>query len=130
MGGYIRTHGGIVPVSAAALLTGPYRVPAYECAVYCVMTNKTGLGTLRGPGRYESCFIRERLLDMVAADLNLDPAELRLKNLIQPTEMPYVLGETRKAEGPTVFDSGDYPMALKCALEKIGYEELKRHQGQ
>ncbi|MEK6562063.1 MAG: molybdopterin cofactor-binding domain-containing protein, partial [Candidatus Binatota bacterium] len=79
--------------------------------------------------RYESCFIRERLLDMVAADLNIDPAELRLKNLIQPTEMPYVLGVTRRGESPTVFDSGDYPMALKRALEKIGYGELRQRQG-
>ncbi len=129
MGGYIRTHGGIVPASAAALLPGPYRIPAYECTVQCVMTNKTGLGTFRAPGRYESCFIRERLLDMVAVDLNIDPVELRLKNLIQPTEMPYVLGVTRRGESPTVFDSGDYPMALKRALEKIGYGQLRRIQG-
>ena len=129
MGGYIRTHGGIVPASTAALLPGPYRIPAFECAVHCIMTNKTGLGTLRAPGRYESCFIRERLLDMVAADLNIDPAELRLKNLIQPTEMPYVLGVTRRGESPTVFDSGDYPMALKRALEEIGYGELRQRQG-
>ncbi|MBI4527677.1 MAG: xanthine dehydrogenase family protein molybdopterin-binding subunit [Deltaproteobacteria bacterium] len=129
MGGYIRTHGGIVPASTAALLTGPYRIPAYECAVHCVMTNKTGLGTLRAPGRYESCFIRERLLDLVAADLHIDPAELRLKNLIQPEEMPYELGVTRRGEKPTVFDSGDYPALFKRALQEIGYGEIARLQG-
>ena len=69
MGAYIRTHGGLVPSSTAALLTGPYHIPAYQVTVSCVMTNKMGLGTYRAPGRYESCFIRERLLDMVADDL-------------------------------------------------------------
>ena len=128
MGAYIRTHGGLVPSSTAALLTGPYRVPAYQCTVHCVMTNKTGAGTFRAPGRYESCFIRERLLDMVAADLNLDPAELRLKNFVQPSDMPYDAGKTR-SEGNTVFDSGDYPEAFNRALDELGYQDLKPRQG-
>lgn len=129
MGAYVRTHGGIVPIATAALLTGPYRIPNYECKVRCVMTNKTGLGTLRSPGRYESCFIRERLLDMVAADLHIDPVDLRFKNLVQPEEMPYTIGVTRPGQNPTVFDSGNYPMALRTALEKFGYGALRRSQG-
>ena len=129
MGAYIRTHGGLVPSSTAAILMGPYQVQAYECTVRCVMTNKMGLGTFRAPGRYESCFIRERLLDMVAQDLKIDPVELRLKNMIQPSQMPYDVGITR-ADGPrTVFDSGDYPMALERALDEINYQELKTQQG-
>ena len=128
MGGYIRTHGSLVPSSTAGLLMGPYNVPAYECEVNCVLTNKTGVGTFRAPGRYESCFIRERLLDMMAADLGIDPAELRLKNFVQPTQMPYNAGRTR-AEGDTVFDSGDYPQGLNAALEQIGYSEIKTSQG-
>ncbi len=129
MGAYIRTHGGLVPSSTAALLTGPYRIPAYQCSVHCVMTNKMGVGTFRAPGRYESCFIRERMLDMVAADLKLDPMELRLKNLIRPSELPYTLGRTRPDTPPVVFDSGDYPMALQRAAEQMGYEGLKPLQG-
>lgn len=129
MGAYIRTHGGIVPASTAALLTGPYRFPNYECTVRSVMTNKMGLGTYRSPGRYESCFIRERLLDIAADELNLDPVEIRLKNLIQPGEMPYVVGVTRPGQSPTTFDSGNYPSALKTALEKFGYVDFKRLQG-
>jgi carbon-monoxide dehydrogenase large subunit len=129
MGAYVRTHGGLVPSSTAALLPGPYRIPAYEATVSCVMTNKMGLGTFRAPGRYESCFIRERLLDMVATDLRLDPVELRLKNLIQPEEMPYTLGQTRPGAPPTVFDSGNYPMALQRALEEIDYAALRPLQG-
>jgi carbon-monoxide dehydrogenase large subunit len=129
MGAYIRTHGGLVPSSTATVLTGPYRIPAYQCTVSCVMTNKMGLGTFRAPGRYESCFIRERFLDMVATDLHLDPIELRLKNLIQPDEMPYTVGQTRPNVPPTVFDSGNYPMALQRALTHIGYDELTSLQG-
>jgi carbon-monoxide dehydrogenase large subunit len=129
MGAYIRTHGGLVPSSTAALLTGPYRIPAYQCTVSCVMTNKMGLGTFRAPGRYESCFIRERLLDMVAADLQIDPVELRFKNFIQPSEMPYTVGQTRPNTPPTVFDSGNYPSALQHALDQIDYASLKPWQG-
>jgi len=129
MGAYIRTHGGLVPSSTAALLTGPYRIPAYQCTVSCVMTNKMGLGTFRAPGRYESCFIRERLLDMVAADLQIDPVELRYNNFIQPSEMPYTVGQTRLNTPPTVFDSGDYPSALRHALQHIDYDGLKSWQG-
>lgn len=129
MGAYIRTHGGLVPSSTAAVLTGPYRIPAYHCTVSCVMTNKMGLGTLRAPGRYESCFIRERLLDMMAADLHIDPVTLRQRNFIQPTEMPYTVGETRPNTPPTIFDSGDYPGALQHALRRIDYDQLKTLQG-
>ena len=129
MGAYIRTHGGLVPSSTAALLTGPYRIPAYQCTVSCVLTNKMGMGTLRAPGRYESCFIRERLLDMVAADLQIDPIELRLKNFMQPEEMPYTVGQTRPGVPPTVFDNGNYPMAFQRALDEIDYDALKTMQG-
>lgn len=129
MGAYIRTHGGLVPSSTAALLTGPYRIPAYQCTVSCVMTNKMGLGTFRAPGRYESCFIRERLLDIMAADLHLDPVELRFKHFIQPSDMPYTVGQTRPQTGPTVFDSGNYPAALQRALEAIDYAKIKPLQG-
>ena len=128
MGAYIRTHGGLVPASTASLLTGPYRIPAYETTVSCVITNKMGMGTYRAPGRYESCFIRERLLDMVAVDLEIDPVELRQRNLIQPSEMPYTIGVTRP-EVPAILDSGNYPLALQKALEQIDYDALKPLQG-
>ena len=129
MGAFVRTHGTVIPSATAAVLTGPYHVPNYHCVVHCVLTNKMGLGTYRAPGRYESCFIRERLLDMVATDLKIDPAELRLKNLVQPSQMPYSLGKMRPPYASTVLDSGDYPLALTEALDRIGYEGLKDLQG-
>ena len=129
MGAYVRTHGGLVPCSTAALLTGPYRIANFHCTVHCVMTNKTGMGTFRAPGRYESCFFRERMLDMMAADLKIDPVELRRRNLIQPEEMPYTVGVTRPGSNPTVLDSGNYPSALERALKEFEYEKLKPLQG-
>ena len=129
MGGYVRTHGSVVPALTAAMLTGPYRFPAYWASINCMMTNKVGTGTYRGPGLYEGCFIRERMLDMVAGDLGLDPVELRLKNLIQPTEMPLTVGATRIDGRTTVYDSGDYPSALKRTLEEINYSALSPLQG-
>ena len=130
MGAHIRTHGGLVPASTAGVLPGPYRIPAYEAHIHCVMTNKMGVGTYRAPGRYESCYFRERMLDMVAEDLGMDPIDLRRKNLIQPEEIPYELGPTRPGIASTIFDSGDYPRALEHALDRFGYDELKPLQGQ
>ena len=130
MGAHIRTHGGLVPASTAGVLPGPYRIPAYEAHIHCVMTNKMGVGTYRAPGRYESCYFRERMLDMVAEDLGMDPIDLRRKNLIRPEEIPYELGPTRPGITSTVFDSGDYPRALEHALDRFGYDELKPLQGQ
>jgi carbon-monoxide dehydrogenase large subunit len=129
MGAYIRTHGGLVPSSTAAILTGPYHIPAYQATVSCVMTNKMGLGTYRAPGRYESCFIRERLLDMVAADLQIDPVTLRQRNFIQPAQMPYTVGETRPNMQPVIIDNGNYASALQHALDHIDYDTLKPLQG-
>jgi carbon-monoxide dehydrogenase large subunit len=129
MGAYIRTHGGVVPAHVAELLPTPYRIPNYECSVHFVMTNKTGTGTLRAPGRYESCFIMERLVDIVARDLGIDPVEIRRKNLITPEQMPYTVGNTQPENKTTILDSGDCPRALTQALETFGYEELKHLQG-
>jgi aerobic carbon-monoxide dehydrogenase large subunit len=129
MGAYVRTHGGLVPCSTAALLTGPYRIPNYQAKIHLAVTNKTGLGTFRAPGRYESCFYRERMLDLMAKDLGIDPVELRFKNLIRPEEIPYEVGVTRPGSSPTVLDSGDYPSALRRGLKEFGYDELRPLQG-
>ena len=129
MGAYIRTHGGLVPCSTAALLTGPYRIPNYHAKIHLVVTNKTGLGTFRAPGRYESCFYRERMLDLMAQDLGIDPVELRFKNLLRPEEIPYEVGVTRPGSAPTVLDSGDYPSALRRGLAEFEYDGLRPLQG-
>ena len=123
-GGYIRTHGIIVPELSAAMFPGPYRIPNYRCEVRCVLTNKTPTGTYRGPGRFECNSARERLLDLAAAELGLDPVELRLKNFIAPNEMPYPMGTYSLGE-EIVYDSGDYPYALQEVLRLSDYEKRK-----
>jgi CO/xanthine dehydrogenase Mo-binding subunit len=122
-GAYIRTHGALVPTVAAAHLPGPYRVPSYRCRVSSVMTNKTPTGTMRAPGLYECNFVRERALDMVAAELKIDPVELRRRNLIRSEQMPYAVG-TAIAGFPVAFDSGDFPSVFERALAIAGYRRL------
>src|SRR5205814_1308482 len=80
-----------------------------ECELVGVMTNKTPVGTYRAPGRYESNFFRERLLDMAASEFGFDPLELRRRNLIRPDEMPWPIGKLVPYEPPSEYDSGDYP---------------------
>ncbi len=127
LGGYIRTHGVVVPELTAALLPGPYRIPHYTCEVDCVMSNKTPTGTYRGPGRYECTFVRERLMDIAAARLEIDPLELRRRNFIAPSEMPYEVGGASLNQR-TVYDCGDYRSALDQALECVGYDAVRAEQ--
>jgi CO/xanthine dehydrogenase Mo-binding subunit len=129
MGAYIRTHGVVVPELTAALLPGPYRIPNYTCEIRCVLTNKTPTGTYRGPGRFECTFVRERLMDIAAQRLGLDPLELRRRNLIAPAEMPYEVGGASLNQR-TIYDCGDYRSALDQALQAAGYDQARAEQAQ
>ena len=88
-GAYVRTHAATVPDLAAAMLPGPYRVPAYRAVGHIRLTNKTPCGTYRAPGRFESTLVRERVLDAIAAQLEIDLVEVRRRNLIGASEMPF-----------------------------------------
>ena len=127
LGAYIRTHGVVVPELTMALLPGPYRIANYESEALCVMTNKTPTGTYRGPGRYEGTFVRERLIDRVAAELDLDPADVRRRNFIDPDEMPYEVGGGALGQ-KTVYDCGDYRSAFEQALAAADYKALRDEQ--
>ena len=129
MGAYVRTNGGVVPAKAAQFLPGPYRIPHFDCEVQAVVTNKTPTGTYRGPGRFEANFFRERLLDMMAADLGLDPAEVRLRNLLTPAELPWSIGALVPYETSGAYDGGDYGAALRRALEASDYARLAKDNG-
>ena len=130
MGAYIRTNGGVVPSKVAQFLPGPYRVPAFACDVAALITNKTPVGTFRGPGRFEANFCRERLIDMMAADLGLDPAEVRRANLMTQAELPYRIGELVPGDADATLDAGDYPAALERLLAEIDYPGWQRRQGE
>jgi len=129
MGAYVRTNGGVVPAKAAQFLPGPYRIPNFACDVQAVVTNKTPTGTYRGPGRVEANFFRERLLDMMAADLGLDPADVRLRNLLTPAELPWSIGTLVPYEASGAYDSGDYGAALRRALQASDYARVAKDNG-
>ena len=129
MGAYIRTNGGVVPARAGQFLPGPYRIRDVDIEVRATLTNKTPVGTYRGPGRFEANFFRERLIDMVAADLDVDPAEIRRKNLITKAEMPWSAGKLVPYDEPAEFDTGNYPAAFTRCLAEIGWAEKQRLQG-
>ena len=129
MGAYIRTNGPTGARNIAQVLSGPYRIPHIRIDVALLMTNKTPAGTYRGPGRFEADFFRERLLDMAAADLGLDRAEFRRRNLISESEMPYQLAKVVPLDLESETDSGDYRMTLDRCLEEIGWAEKAALQG-
>jgi aerobic carbon-monoxide dehydrogenase large subunit len=122
-GAYVRTHAARVVHMTAGILPGPYRVPAYRAIGHFRLTNKTPAATYRAPGRYETTFVRERLLDAIAHKLDIDRIELRRRNAIGPAEMPYprpleALGEEIQ------YDSGDYTGLLDKLLAKVGWQAL------
>jgi carbon-monoxide dehydrogenase large subunit len=129
MGAYTRTNSGVVPAKAAQFLHGPYRVPAVKFDVSICMTSKTPVGTYRSPGRFESNFFRERLIDMAARDLKLDPIEFRRRNLIAEAEMPYSIGKLVPYENDTAYDTGNYAAGLDKCLEAFGWNEKQKLQG-
>ncbi len=109
-------------------LCSPYRVRHYRNAAQNVVTNKTYAAAYRGAGRPEAAFVFERLLDVAARRLGLDPAEIRRRNLIRPDEMPYRPGFPYKDGVEIVVDPGDFPAALDKALALIGYDDLRARQ--
>jgi CO/xanthine dehydrogenase Mo-binding subunit len=123
-GAYMRTHAATVPDLAAAMLPGPYRVPAYRARGHIRLTNKTPCGTYRAPGRYESTFVRERLLDAIAVKVAVDQVEIRRRNLIAKSAMPYAL-DLDTLGTHVVYDSGDYAGLLDKALAAAKWAQLQ-----
>ena len=124
-GAYIRTHGTRVAETACGILPGPYRLPNFRVQCHFRLTNKTPAATYRAPGRYETNFVRERLMDAIAKQLGLSRVEVRRRNLLQPADMPHerplmALGDE------VVLDSGDYPGLLDKALARCAWDKLER----
>jgi len=124
-GAYVRTHGMTVPGLSVSMLPGPYRWPAYRGEFRSVVTNKTPGGTYRSPGRFEINFVRERMVDIAARRLGLDPVEVRRRNLIERTGFPHDVGTLFDGH-PVIYDSGDYELLLDKALRSFDYEGMKR----
>ena len=110
------------PLGAAMILPGPYRTPAYAWEAIAVRTNKSPLGAYRGVGMTMGAFVMERLLDLVARRLALDPAEIRSRNLIARDAYPFTSASGMR------YDSGDFPKALEAALASADYRGLRAAQ--
>lgn len=126
LGAYARTNGGVAIARTAQYIPGPYRIPNYSCEVIALFSNKTPVGTFRGPGHYEANFYRERMLDLMASDLGLDRIALRVKNLISASEIPYDIGKLVPYESASAFDGGDFHSAFRQALEASQFASLPR----
>jgi aerobic carbon-monoxide dehydrogenase large subunit len=129
VGAYMRTNGAISARNVAQFMSGPYRIPNIDIDVALQLTNKTPVGTYRGPGRFETDFFRERLLDMTAHDLGLDRIELRRRNLVSKAEMPYTIATITPYESKDAFDSGDYQVTLARCLDEFGWAEKAKLSG-
>jgi carbon-monoxide dehydrogenase large subunit len=112
--------GAGVVYNTAAHLAGPYKIDALAVDARIAATNKTPNAPYRGAGRPEAAFAMERIIDLVAVETDLEPAEVRLRNMIRDDEMPYPMGIPYRDGQPIVYDGGDYPAALEKALEAVG----------
>ena len=124
MGAYLQLFTPLIPGFAGLLMNGCYKIPALSFEQVYVFTNKMATDAYRGAGRPEASYIAERTMDMVAAELRLDPAEVRRKNFIPKEAFPWT------TPAGLVYDSGDYAQALDKALAMIDYERLRIEQRQ
>jgi aerobic carbon-monoxide dehydrogenase large subunit len=130
LGAYAAGGGGaVVPAKTAQFIPGPYRIDNYACDVNVLVTNKTPVGTYRGPGRYEGFFFCERIFDVACAELGWDPLEFRARNLIREEQMPYKGGKLVPFGAESDYDTGNYRRTLERALELFDYDNLKQKAG-
>jgi CO/xanthine dehydrogenase Mo-binding subunit len=115
-------YGIVLPIITATQLPGPYRHRNYRVTFTSLYTNTVTVTPYRGAGRPQGCFVMERTVDRIAAELGLDRAEVRARNLIQPDEFPYDFQMTFQDGRPLIYDSGDYPAGLAKAKALIGWD--------
>ena len=132
LGAYVRTNGFTAPRNVVQFMAGPYYVPniALDAVVY--VTNKTPTGTYRGPGRFEASFFGERLFDIAAHDLRIDPVEFRRRNLLREEQLPHPLPAILDVEdgGKTECDTGAYHTVLDRCLQEFSWSDKIKLQGQ
>jgi len=122
LGAYHQLFTPLVPTLTGLMATGCYDIPNLKCEVLGVLTNKTPVDAYRGAGRPEAAYYVERIVDVLAAELGLDPVDVRRRNFIQPAAFPYT------TLSGAIYDSGDYELALNRALELLDYRQLREEQ--
>ncbi|HEV8385096.1 MAG TPA: xanthine dehydrogenase family protein molybdopterin-binding subunit, partial [Candidatus Acidoferrales bacterium] len=122
LGAYYQLLTPLIPTLTGLMLAGSYKVPAVRIEITGVLTNKMATDAYRGAGRPEATYYIERLMDLIAAELKMDPADVRRKNFPQPKDFPYAT--------PTgvTYDSANYQKSLDLALQKSGYAKLRKEQ--
>ncbi len=119
IGAYNMLLTAAIPTLTMLMCNGTYDIPAIRVELTEVFTNKAPTDAYRGAGRPEATYFLERAMDMLARELKMDPAEIRRKNFIQPSQFPYA------TQMGAVYDSGDYDKALDMGLNLANWDELK-----
>lgn len=130
VGAYFRTTTPITPRNIGQFIPGSYRISNYRATVSAVMSNKSPSGTYRGPGRYEADFFRERMFNLVAQDLKIDPITFRKHNLLTENELPWAFPTVTPNPSLTELDTGDYEKLFDICLKSIGWYEKQHLQGE
>ena len=111
-------------------MSGPYIVPGLSIEVTIAMSNKTPVSSVRGAGYPQAAFAMERLLDLVAREMKLDRAEVRRRNLIPASKMPYKKPLKARSGVAMEYDSGDYPACQAEALAAAGWDDFPKRQAE
>jgi aerobic carbon-monoxide dehydrogenase large subunit len=115
----------IIPIITAAQMQGPYNIPNFRYEFRNVFTNRVPTSPYRGAGRPHAVYVMERVIDKVARELGIDPAEVRRRNFVPPDAFPHEVGVTFQDGGPTVYDSGEYEKGLDVVLDALDYPKLR-----
>ena len=119
-----------IPYNSTSTMSGPYVVPGLSVEVTIAMTNKTPVSSVRGAGYPQAAFAMERLLDLVAREMKLDRAEVRRRNLIPASKMPYRKPLKARSGAAMEYDSGDYPACQAETLKAIGWDDFAKRQSE
>ena len=128
--GAYNVWGIVLPYNTVAHLLGPHRVPALDVECRGVVTNKTPNAPYRGAGRPETVFAMDRIVDCLARELRMDPAEVRRRNYLTAADLPYELQIPYRDGNRLIYDSGDFRANLDAALDAVGYDALRREQAE
>lgn len=120
-------YGLVNPMLTVMHVPGLYKLRHYAAEMEVAYTHRVPCAPVRGAGRPEGTFIIERTMDHIARTLKLDPAEVRIRNLVQADEFPYEVGLPART-GIMTYDSGDFPALLEKTLSQAGYEELRKQR--
>ena len=119
-----------IPYNSASTMSGPYIVPGLSIEVTIAMSNKTPVSSVRGAGYPQAAFAMERLLDLVAREMKLDRAEVRRRNLIPASKMPYKKPLKARSGAAMEYDSGDYPACQAEVLAAAGWDDFPKRQAE